>query len=249
MDNFLQKNTFIERLCLPSDIEKEILEYHLKEASLPIDLGCNNGTYIQGLLDTYSKLLLIARTPYFSKDEAKNNKLTNVHYEWITDYDFRHYFVGYKPAGISIDAWFSFCDASADCGFLRPFGGRESLSLKWAEIDHVFKTLANYYAIEAVAYAGDPFVIGCFNPCNHSNYEAFDRILGVDDLDRLLRYLSIVSPDAAEGINRLIYGDYPSGDFENWIMADSTKRQLFSRAEVIANVNRIYLGRKVIIEI
>lgn len=249
MEIFLQKDTFIGRLNLPSDIEKAILEYHMKESSIPVDLDKNDRTYVRGLLDTYSKLLLLARTPYFSKDEAENAKLTDIHYEWITDYDFQHYFVGYKPNKLSNEAWFSLCDAFADCGFLRPFGGRGSLSLKWAEIDHIFRNLASYYTIEAATYENDPFVIGCFNPRNHSNYEAFDRVLGADDLDRLLRYLSIVSPDAAEGINRLIYGDYPSGDFENWVMADNTRRQLFSRAEVLTNVNRIYLGKKVTIEI
>ena len=248
MDNFFTKNTFIERLNLSSETEKAILDYHMREASIPVDLDKNDRTYVRGLLDTYSNLLLLARTPYFSKDEAENDKLTDIHYEWITGYDFRHYFVGYKPSEISNEVWFSLCDAFADCGFLRPFG-RGSLSLKWAEIDHVFKTLASYYTIEAASCISDPFVIGCFNPHSHSDYEAFDRTLGADDLERLLRYLSIVSPDAAEGVNRLIYGDYPSGHFENWIMADNIKRQLFSRAEVIANVNRIYLGRKVIIEI
>ena len=248
MEKFLQKNSFIERLNLSSDVEKAVLEYHVRIASIPIDLDESARTYIRGLLDTYSKLLLIARTPYYSEKEVQDLGLLNIHYEWMDNSDYNRYFVGYKPKDFSTDAWFSLCDAFSECGFFRPFA-RDNHSLKWPEIDHVFKSLADeYYAYSENRYV-ENYMIGCFNPSCHSDYERFNRMLGANDLERLVKFLYMVTADATACFSMLFCGEYKSGDFERWVMEHEEVHRVLGRSEVIRNVNRIYLGEKITIEI
>ncbi len=248
VEKYNGKTNFIERLHLPSDVEQAVLDYHVKVNNLSVTLDERDRTDFRGILDTYSELLLIARSPYYCKLRHKGEdiSLVDVSYEWTTNSDLRRYFVRYKPEAMNSRKWFSLCDAFGDSGFLRPFA-KDGQSLIWAEVDYVFKLLSDYYT--SSDYYETPFVIGCFNPRTHDDYEAFDRILGTSDVERLLRYLSIVSLEYVGGFHQLLYDDYRMGDFERWIMDDEEKRRMFSRSEVIANVNRIYLGEKVTIEV
>lgn len=249
VEKFNEKTSFIERLNLSSETEKAVLEYHTKVKGNTLILNGNGRTDFYGVLDTYSKLLLIARTPYYNEEEVKDLGLLDIHYEWMDNSDYKHYFIGYKPKDISTSGWFSLCDAFSECGFLRPLA-RDEHSLKWPEIDHVFKDLADeYYAYSEDRYAED-FAIGCFNPRTHSEYEEFERTLGADDLERLVRYLYAVTADATACFTMFFSsGEYKPGDFERWVMGHEEVHRMLGRTEVIRNVNRIYLGKKITIEI
>lgn len=247
MEKFIEKNNFIRRLHLDSETQKAVLDYHMKIKGDPFMLTRGDHSNPRGLLDTYSRLLLIARTPYRTKKEAEEVGLVDIHYEWVVESDLRRYSVGYKPKEISTDGWFLLCDAFADCGFLRPFIKDDSQSLRWPEIDHVFKFLADYY-ICSESFYDDAFVIGCFNPRIHADYEALDRALGASDLERLLNYISAVSPEFYGDLFQIFYGEYHTGDFERWVMEYAERQNVLGRAEVIANVNRIYLGQKIVVE-
>ena len=245
VERYLAKNTFVERLNLPSEVEQAVLEYHAEINNLPIDLDERGRTSFSGVLDTYSNLLLIARSPYRDEKKISKYNLTQEYYERASIMDSRYYFVGYKPKEIDSESWFSLCDAFGDCGFLKSFSVGDQ-SLRWVEVDYVFKGLADYYTSGDFLY-NEPFVIGSLNPRTHDDYENFDRVLTGADLERLAKYLSMVSWDAVEEC--LLQGNYQAGDFEKYVMSDPEKARIFGRSEVIANVNRIYLGEKVTVEI
>ena len=251
VEKFKMNTGFIERLHLPSGAQKAILDYHAKKNGYTAEDYQGDVRMLgRGVLDTYAELLLIARTPYYSTEVRSGRNLSYEHPRWREGY-FGYFAAGPAPQGLE-RCWEGVCSAFLNCGYLRPVAMDERC-LVWPEIDFVFRHILENYAGSDLRLT-DSLVIGCFNPRNHEEYEAFDRVLSYNDAARLVRYLHAKFPSYARSADCLlnIPGEvYRSGDFERSILAhdDDSFRRMLGQTEILRDINRIYLGKKVAIEI
>lgn len=238
MEKFREKTYFIGQLGLKDEIREEIMKaYYGDEAELLQD------TYHYSVeeLHMYKKLLLIARTHFFTEEEQLELRVTPRSIFELEIGEPKKYYINCQPDYLELSTWLKLCAAFASLGFLRSYNDRRDVN--WAEVDCTFRCIIDHYADPELAIHQ---TIGYLHPKYHEEYEVTTRDLGYSDFGRLNKYLTAIFPDWIYAPD--IYGvTYKSGEFLEWVLNDIYLCQKLARTETLINIDKIYRGAPITI--